>query len=293
MTLSTSFTDRVRAAAAALSERLDAEGSDVAVVLGSGLSSVADRAEQVRTAPYATLPGFPRTTVAGHPGRVVAGRVSGQKVLFLCGRVHGYEGYEASEVGFAIRVAATLGARTLVVTNAAGGIDPDLKPGQIVAISDHLNLTGQSPLTGPNDERIGPRFVDMTAAYTPELRALASAAAPAALGYDLREAVYAGMAGPSYETPAEVRMLRVLGAGLVGMSTVHEVITARHAGLNVLGLSIVANHAAGVIEQRLIHEDVTRAAASAADALGRLVLEVIGCLSTGGETGPSAGPRAP
>jgi len=294
MTLSTSFTDRVRAAAAALTERLDADGSDVAVVLGSGLSSVADRAEKVRTAPYATLPGFPRTTVAGHPGRVVAGQVGGQKVLFLCGRVHGYEGYEASEVGFSVRVAATLGARTLVVTNAAGGIDPALKPGEIVAISDHLNLTGQSPLTGPNDERIGPRFVDMTAAYAPDLRALARSAAPAALGYELREAVYAGMAGPSYETPAEVRMLRVLGAGLVGMSTVHEVITARHAGLNVLGLSIVANHAAGVIEQRLIHEDVTRAAASAADALGRLLLEVIRRLPTGAETGPPpSGSRAP
>jgi len=293
MTLSTSFTDRVRAAAAALSERLDADGSDVAIVLGSGLSAVADRAEKVRTTPYATLPGFPRTTVAGHPGRVVAGRVGAQKVLFLCGRVHGYEGYEASEVGFSVRVAATLGARILIVTNAAGGIDPALKPGEIVGISDHLNLTGQSPLTGPNDERIGPRFVDMTAAYAPELRAIARTAAPVALGYELREAVYAGMAGPSYETPAEVRMLRVLGAGLVGMSTVHEVITARHAGLDVLGLSIVANHAAGVIEQRLIHEDVTRAAASAADALGRLVVEVIRRLPTGAEAGPPAGPRAP
>ena len=234
MSLSTSFTDRVRAAAAALSERLDAEDSDVAVVLGSGLSSVAERAEEPAAALYATLPGFPRTTVAGHPGRVVAARVGAHKVLFLCGRVHGYEGYEASEVGFSVRVAATLGARTLIVTNAAGGVDPDLQPGAIVAISDHLNLTGQSPLTGPNDERIGPRFVDMTAAYAPELRALATEAAPAALGYPLREAVYAGMAGPSYETPAEVRMLRVLGAGLVGMSTVHEVITARHAGLEVL-----------------------------------------------------------
>ena len=284
MSLSTSFTDRVRAAAAALSERLDAEDSDVAVVLGSGLSSVAERAEEPAAALYATLPGFPRTTVAGHPGRVVAARVGAHKVLFLCGRVHGYEGYEASEVGFSVRVAATLGARTLIVTNAAGGVDPDLQPGAIVAISDHLNLTGQSPLTGPNDERIGPRFVDMTAAYAPELRALATEAAPAALGYPLREAVYAGMAGPSYETPAEVRMLRVLGAGLVGMSTVHEVITARHAGLEVLGLSIVANHAAGVIDQRLHHEDVTRAAASAADALGRLVLEVIRRLPLAGAT---------
>ena len=275
MTLAPGLTDRVRAAAAALSDRVDAEGAEVAVVLGSGLSSVADRADQPAVAPYASLPGFPKPTVAGHPGRVMVGTIDGRKVLFLCGRIHGYEGYEASEVGFGVRVAATLGARTLIVTNASGGIDADLKPGEIVAISDHLNLTGQSPLTGPNDERIGPRFVDMTYAYARELRALATTVAPAILGYPLREAVYAGMAGPSYETPAEVRMLRVLGAGLVGMSTVHEVITARHAGLDVLGLSIVANHAAGVVEQRLHHEDVTRAANSASDALGRLVFEVI------------------
>ena len=274
-----SLTDRVRAAAAALSERLDADGVETAVILGSGLASVADLVEGARSAPYATLPGFPGTTVAGHPGRVVAGTISGQKVLFLCGRVHGYEGYDASEVGFGVRVAAALGARTLIVTNASGGVDANLKPGEIVLISDHVNLTGQSPLSGPNDERIGPRFVDMTEAYAPALRALAAAVAPDALGYALREGVYAGMAGPSYETPAEVRMLRILGAGLVGMSTVHEVITARHAGLEVLGLSIVANHAAGVIQQRLHHEDVTRAANEAADALGRLLVAIIKRLS--------------
>ena len=275
MTLASTFTERVRSAATALSDRVDADGVDVAIVLGSGLSSVADRANAPRIAPYAGLPGFPKPTVAGHPGRVVVGTIDERKVLFLCGRIHGYEGYDAGEVGFGIRVAATLGVRTLIVTNASGGIDANLAPGQIVAISDHLNLTGQSPLTGPNDERIGPRFVDMTFAYAPELRALAAAAAPAALGYPLREAVYAGMAGPSYETPAEVRMLRVLGAGLVGMSTVHEVITARHAGLDVLGLSIVANHAAGVVDQRLHHEDVTRAANSASEALAKLIFEVI------------------
>ena len=275
MKVATSLSDRVRAAATALSERLDADGAQVAVVLGSGLASVADRATDAKAAPYVTLPGFPGTTVAGHPGRVVVGTIGAHKVLFLCGRVHGYEGYEASEVGFGARVAATLGARTLIVTNAAGGVDPALKPGEIVLISDHLNLTGQSPLSGPNDERIGPRFVDMTEAYAPALRALAAEVAPGVLGYPLREGVYAGMAGPSYETPAEVRMLRVLGAGLVGMSTVHEVITARHAGMDVLGLSIVANHAAGVIQQRLHHEDVTRAANAAADALGRLIVEVV------------------
>jgi purine-nucleoside phosphorylase len=275
MKVSSTFTDRVRAAAAALSERLDADGVEIALILGSGLASVADRVTNARSAPYATLPGFPGTTVAGHPGRVVVGTIGDRKVLFLCGRVHGYEGYEASEVGFGVRVAATLGARTLIVTNASGGVDAALEPGEIVAITDHINLTGQSPLSGPNDERIGPRFVDMTEAYAPALRAIAAEVAPTTLGYPLREGVYAGMAGPSYETPAEVRMLRILGAGLVGMSTVHEVITARHAGLDVLGLSIVANHAAGVIQQRLHHEDVTRAANAAADALGRLLVEIV------------------
>ena len=193
-------------------------------------------------------------------------------MLFLCGRVHGYEGYEASEVGFCGARRIHAGRATLIVTNAAGGVDADLKPGEIVAISDHLNLTGQSPLSGPNDERIGPRFVDMTAAYAPELLRARDRG-----GARRRSAIRCG--GPS--TPAwparPTRRLRRYGCcgcsgrGLVGMSTVHEVITARHAGLDVLGLSIVANHAAGVIDQRLHHEDVTRAAASAADALGRLV----------------------
>ena len=275
MKLSTTFSERVHAGAAALAERLDADGSEVAVVLGSGLAAIADRLEHARQAPYATLPGFPETTVAGHPGRVVAGRVGNRKVLILCGRVHGYEGYEPSEVGFGVRVAAALGARILIVTNASGGIEPAMRPGEIVAISDHLNLTGVSALTGPNDERLGPRFVDMSSAYAPALRAIAADLAVATIGYPLREAIYAGMAGPSYETPAEVRMLRILGAGLVGMSTVHEVVTARHAGLDVLGLSIVANHAAGVIDQPLRHEDVTRAANLAADSLGRLMLEIV------------------
>ena len=188
--------------------------------------------------------------------------------MLLCGRVHGYEGYPPSEVGFGVRVVAALGVRTLIVTNASGAVEPSLQPGEIVAISDHINLTSASPLSGPNDERLGPRFVDMTDAYDPALRAIAAATAQAATGRPLREAIYAGMAGPAYETPAEVRLLRTLGAGLVGMSTVHEVITARHAGLDVLGLSLVANPAAGVSPGPLRHEDVTRAAGAGADALG-------------------------
>jgi len=274
-----SLFDRVRGAARAVAEHLDGDGAEVAVVLGSGLASVADKLTGARAAPYASLPGFPETTVAGHPGRIVVGKIAGRKVLLLCGRVHGYEGYPASEVGFGVRVAAALGARTLITTNASGGVDPALRPGALVAISDQINLTGQSPLTGPNDERLGPRFLDMTDAYAPALRALAKTAAEAALGAPLPEAIYAGMAGPAYETPAEVRLLRTLGAGLVGMSTVLEVIAARHAGMSVLGLSLVANHAAGVTGEPLRHEDVTRAAAAGADALGRLLGAIIAGLS--------------
>ncbi len=275
MKMDATFFERVQAAARAASEQLGADDADVAVVLGSGLGGVADRLTDARSVPYASLPGFPETTVAGHPGRLVAGIIGGHTALLLCGRVHGYEGYPPCEVGFGVRVVGALGVRTLIVTNAAGGVDPAFTPGEIVAISDHINLTSASPLSGPNDERLGPRFVDMTDAYDPALRALAMSVAPAAIGRPLREAIYAGMAGPAYETPAEVRLLRTLGAGLVGMSTVHEVITARHAGLSVLGLSLVANPAAGVAPGKLRHEDVTRAAAAGADAMGRLVAAVI------------------
>ncbi len=280
MKLDAPLFERVQGAARAAASQLDVpEGAaDVAVVLGSGLGGISDRLTSARSVPYASLPGFPETTVAGHPGRLVAGAIGDRTALLLCGRVHGYEGYPAREVGFGVRVVAALGVRTLIVTNAAGAVDPSLSAGEIVAISDHINLTSASPLTGPNDERLGPRFVDLTDAYDPTLRAIAAATAPRAIGRPLREAIYAGMAGPAYETPAEVRLLRTLGAGLVGMSTVHEVITARHAGLRVLGLSLVANPAAGVNPGPLRHEDVTRAAAGGADALGRLIAAVVGAL---------------
>jgi len=269
------YYDRVRGAAEAVSERLDAAHAQVAVVLGSGLGGAAAILEQSRSIPYSSVPGFPETTVAGHPGRLACGMVAGRKVLFFCGRVHGYEGYPASEVGFGVRLAATLGVGTVIVTNVSGGVDPALKVGEIVAISDHLNLTGQSPLTGTNDERFGPRFVDMTDTYAPELRSLAVEAARSAGQGALREAIYAGMAGPQYETPAEVRMLRMLGAGLVGMSTVLEVIAARHAGLQILGLSLVANPAAGVEPAPLRHEDVTDAAAAGTKKMGSLLAAII------------------
>ena len=278
MKMDATFFDRVQGAAHAAAEQLGIDSADVGVVLGSGLGGVADRLEGARSVPYASLPGFPETTVAGHPGRLVAGTIAGKTALLLCGRVHGYEGYPPCEIGFGVRVVAALGVRTLIVTNAAGGVDPTLAAGDIVAISDHINLTGASPLSGPNDERLGPRFVDMTEAYDPALRAIANVAAPAAIGRQLREAIYAGMAGPAYETPAEVRLLRTLGAGLVGMSTVHEVIAARHAGIAVLGLSLVANPAAGVNPGPLRHEDVTRAATAGADALGKLIVAIVAAL---------------
>ncbi len=284
MKLCATFQDRIRVAAEAVADRVGGSGAEAVVVLGSGLASAADKLMDARAVAYASLPGFPETTVAGHPGRLLAGTWGGRKVLILCGRVHGYEGYPACEVGFGVRVAATLGVSTLIVTNVSGGVDPSLKVGEVVVISDHLNLTGVSPLTGPNDERLGPRFVDMTDTYTPALRVLASGVSKELLGAPLREAVYAGLAGPSYETPAEVRMLRVLGAGLVGMSTIHEVISGRHSGLAVLGLSMVANLAAGVMPEKLRHEDVTRAAAAGAANLGTLLQGVVARLPIPAET---------
>jgi purine-nucleoside phosphorylase len=282
MKVSATFYDRIRVAAEAVADHLDATGSEVAVVLGSGLATAAEHLRESRSLLYASLPGFPETTVAGHPGRLMCAHWAGRKALVFCGRVHGYEGYPASEVGFGVRVAATLGVGTLIVTNVSGGIDPSYEEGEIIAISDHLNLTGHSPLTGPNDERLGPRFVDMSDTYSPSLRRLVSQVAQERFGKPLREAVYAGMPGPSYETPAEVRMLRILGAGLVGMSTIHEVIAARHSGLRVLGLSLVANPAAGVKAAPLRHEDVTRAAAAGSARLGALLEAVIARLPAPG-----------
>jgi len=272
---SASLHDRVLVAAEAVRQHLGATGAQVAIVLGSGLAAAATRLANPRSIDYAQLPCFPETTVAGHPGRLLFGVMAGKSTLVLCGRVHAYEGYPPAEIGFGVRVAAALGVGTVLVTNVAGGIEPALAMGEIVCIRDHLNLTGVSPLTGANDERLGPRFVDMTDTYAPELRIVASQAAQALFGKTLREGVYAGMLGPSYETPAEVRMLRILGADLVGMSTIHEVITARHAGLQILGLSLVANPAAGTLATPLRHEDVTGAAAAGAGRMGELLEAIV------------------
>jgi purine-nucleoside phosphorylase len=246
------------------------EAPRVAAILGSGLGGFASRLERAVAIPYAELAGFPPSRVDGHAGRLVLGDLAGPRgpvrVVLMQGRVHGYEGWSAAEVAFGARVLCALGARALLVTNAAGGIAPDLGPGTLVRITDQLNLTGQNALTGENDEAVGPRFPDMGSAYHPALGELLEVAA-AGVGVTLRRGVYAGVAGPSYETPAEIRMLRTLGADLVGMSTVHEVTAARHQGVPVAGLSVVTNPAAGLSRATLTHEDVQRVAARAAAAL--------------------------
>jgi len=215
----------------------------IGLILGSGLSGLADALEAADVIPYADIPHWPASTVVGHGGRLVIGQLQGQTVVVQQGRAHFYEGYTQAQVVFPVRVMHALGIQTLIVTNAAGGINRSYTPGDLMLIRDHLNFVGMagfSPLRGPNDDRIGPRFPDMTQAYDPALRQLAQAAA-AAQGLVLHEGVYAYIAGPSFETPAELRFLHAAGADSVGMSTVPEVIVARHAGIRVLGISSITN----------------------------------------------------
>lgn len=225
------------------------------LVLGSGLGGFADDLQAATRIPYGKIPGFPRATAAGHAGRLVVGRVGTVPVAVMQGRAHFYEGYAMREVVFGVRVLGRLGCRALVVTNAAGGINRAYRQGGLVVLSDHLNLMGANPLLGPNDERFGPRFPDMTRAYSPRFRAIALEEGRR-LGIELHEGIYAALAGPSYETPAEIRALERLGADLVGMSTVPEVIAARHLGLEVLAISCVTNLAAGILDQPLSHDEV-------------------------------------
>jgi purine-nucleoside phosphorylase len=239
--------------------RLGGEDSPIAVVLGSGLDAFGEALEGARSLPFSALPGFPPATVQGHKGRLVAGTVGAVPVLALQGRLHGYEGHDAATVAFPARVLAALGARALVVTNAAGGCNPSFAPGDLMCIADHLNLTGQSPLTGPNEDALGPRFPDLTRAYDARLAGALQAAAAQA-GTPLRVGVYAQFNGPSYETPAEIRMARALGADAVGMSTVPEVIAAVHMGVPVCGISCITNHAAGIGRAPLSHAEVVQAA---------------------------------
>ena len=227
----------------------------IGLVLGSGLGGFADELSEATRIPYANIPYFPRSTAIGHAGQMVIGKVGSIAVAAMQGRVHLYEGYSPNEVAFPIRAFGRMGIRAVILTNAAGGINLEYKQGALVVITDHINLQGQNPLTGPNDDRFGPRFPDMTQAYSKPYREIALRAAHR-LGKTVYQGVYAGLLGPSYETPAEIRYLRTIGADLVGMSTIPEVIAARHVGIKVLAISCVTNMAAGISDEVLSHEDV-------------------------------------
>lgn len=231
----------------------------IALVLGSGLGAFADEFDDATKIPYAKIPHYPQSTAIGHAGKLVIGRVGKVPVAGMQGRVHLYEGYSAKEVVFPIRVFARMGVKAVILTNAAGGIKREFVQGRLVVISDHINLQGVNPLTGPNDERFGLRFHDMTAAYDKRFREM-TVGEGNRMGIGLYEGVYAGLLGPSYETPAEIRFLRGIGADLVGMSTVPEVIAARHSGIRVLGISCVTNAAAGILDQPLNHIEVLETA---------------------------------
>lgn len=258
-TLTLPLYDQLQLAVAVIRQRIGDRAPTVGLVLGSGLGGFADRLEDAVAIEYGDIPHFPVSGVPGHAGRLVVGRRGGVTCAAMQGRVHFYEGHDLKRVTFPIRALVLLGCRTVIVTNAAGGVNPDYAPGDLVLIQDHLNLFPEGPLRGENDDRLGTRFPDMTRAYSPELRARAHAAA-GRLGLTLREGVYAGLPGPSYETPAEIRMLRTLGADLCGMSTVPEVIVANHQGARVLGISCVTNMAAGITGQPLTHDEVTETA---------------------------------
>jgi purine-nucleoside phosphorylase len=229
------------------------------LILGSGLGAFADEFSRPVRIPYSEIPNFPASTAIGHAGNMVIGVVAGTPVIAMQGRVHLYEGYSVQQVAFPIRVFARLGVQAVILTNAAGGILQELPQGRLVIIKDHINLQGANPLSGPNEEKFGTRFPDMTTAYDQKFRAMAAAQAKR-LGTAMPEGVYAALAGPSYETPAEIRYLRAIGADLVGMSTVPEVIAARHSNIRVLGISCVTNAAAGVIDQPLVHSEVLEVA---------------------------------
>jgi len=243
----------------------------IGVVLGSGLGAFADELSERTDIPYADIPGWPGSTAVGHAGKLVVGKLGELGVAVMAGRAHLYEGYSAAQVTFGVRVLGSMGVHSCVFTNAAGGINLELQRGGLVLISDHINLQGANPLVGPNDDSLGPRVPDMSEAYSRAYREIAKRVARE-LGVLLSEGVYAAMLGPSYETPAEIRFLRTIGADLVGMSTVLEAIAASHMGMKVLGISCVTNMAAGVIpESKLIHEEVLEAGAMVRDTLVRFL----------------------
>jgi len=247
----------------------------IGVVLGSGLGGFADELTGRTEVPYAEIPGWPASTAVGHPGKLILGYLDALPVAVMAGRAHLYEGYSPDDVVFGVRVLRSLGAQSMVFTNAAGGINLELERGTLVLISDHINLQGVSPLTGPNDERLGPRFPDMSEAYSRKYREVAKRVA-SELCVPMRDGVYAAMPGPSYETPAEIRFLRLIGADVVGMSTVLEVIAANHMGMQVLGVSCVTNMAAGVIPlSKIDHEEVLETGVMVRESLVRFLKAIL------------------
>jgi purine-nucleoside phosphorylase len=273
VTATASLADEVRTAAAAVARRAPSRPV-VGIVLGTGLGGLAEEIAVDTAIPYQDIPGFPLSTVESHAGRLLFGRLGGKPVVAMQGRFHRYEGYDLRQVAFPVRVLHALGADTLVVSNACGGMHPLWSPGDLMLMADHINLLGDNPLVGPNDDRLGPRFPDLSAAYDPALRALARAAA-VELGITLREGVYVAVPGPNLETRAEYRMLRALGADVVGMSTVPEVIVANHEGMRVLGLSIITDQC---LPDALEPADIGRIIETARKAephLTRLVTRVV------------------
>jgi purine-nucleoside phosphorylase len=274
---STGLYERAEHATRVIRSRISVEPR-IALVLGSGLGSFADDFEESVGIPYEEIPGFVRSTAQGHAGRLVIGKIDSVPVLAMQGRVHYYEGYSLEEVTFAIRTFGLLGVKTVVLTNAAGGINVQLTQGALMVISDHLNLMGVNPLRGPNDERFGPRFPDMSAVYSPQLQEIVVNEARA-IGVEVRRGIYGALSGPSYETPSEIHLLRNLGADAVGMSTVPEAIVARHMGLEVLGISCITNMAAGIGDEPINHEEVMATGDRVRETFAELLRRVISAIN--------------
>jgi len=271
-----SYYDQVKEAADAVRSRIS-EIPEIAVVLGSGLGDFANSLGGAVTMPYGELPHWPVSRVIGHAGTLVVGKAAGRTIAALAGRCHLYEGHDAGRVAFAVRALGLLGVKTLILTNAAGGVNTGFAQGALMVIDDHINLMGQNPLVGGNDERFGARFPDMTEVYSSQLRGIADRAGKA-INLPLSHGIYAGLLGPSYETPAEIRYLRTIGADAVGMSTVPEAIVARHMKVDVLGISCITNMAAGVLPQPLDHTEVMETAARVRGQFIALLEGIIGQL---------------
>jgi purine-nucleoside phosphorylase len=268
------YTEKVDEAVGAIRQRAGEAVPDVAIVLGSGLGDFAGQLKDAVSIPYGDLPHWPASKVIGHDGRLVIGSLGGKRVAALAGRAHFYEGHDLRTVTFATRVIGRLGVKVLILTNAAGGVNVALTPGMLMVMDDHINLLGSNPLVGPNEDAFGARFPDMTDVYSKRLRGLADSVA-AAQGLRIGHGIYVALHGPSYETPAEIRFLRTIGADAVGMSTVPEAIVARHMGIEVLGLSCISNAAAGVLPQPLNHAEVMEVARQVRGAFAALLEGII------------------